>query len=229
MRRRALVGSLAVHGAVVVALVVFVERGEPSPPDAPRLELVELVDREPSPAATGPGGGSPGLVAHAATSRPRSRRAVERRTDATAESTLAQLATRSDELGDAGGGGEGGGLGGGRGTGIGLGAGDGAALREVPQPPPPPAVKVAPPSRARPARLIYPTRERDASDAQLFVARVIVDRDGYVVGARLVRGFGGPRDTEAADLIWRFRYAPALDDAGRAIRSTFDQRFLVNR
>ncbi|MEO8704631.1 MAG: hypothetical protein ABI867_31540, partial [Kofleriaceae bacterium] len=81
----------------------------------------------------------------------------------------------------------------------------------------------------RPARLIFPSRERDAEDGTLFIARVIIDSDGYVVGAKLVRGFGGPRDTEASDLIWRFRYAPALDDDGHPIRSTLDQRFLVNR
>jgi len=63
----------------------------------------------------------------------------------------------------------------------------------------------------------------------MFVARIVVDNDGYVVGAHLVRGFGGPRDAEAANLIWRFRYDPALDDDGHPIRSTFDQRFLVNR
>jgi hypothetical protein len=39
----------------------------------------------------------------------------------------------------------------------------------------------------------------------------------------------GPRDNEAADLIFRFRYLPALDDAGRAIASTFEQPFHVNR
>jgi hypothetical protein len=27
--------------------------------------------------------------------------------------------------------------------------------------------------------------------------------------------------------VWRFRYAPALDDAGRAIRAIIEQRFLV--
>jgi hypothetical protein len=77
--------------------------------------------------------------------------------------------------------------------------------------------------------LIYPSRERDADDAELFIARVIIDTDGFVAGARIVRGFGGPRDDMAADLIWKFRYAPALDDDGHPIRSTLDQRFLVGR
>ncbi len=61
----------------------------------------------------------------------------------------------------------------------------------------------------------------------MFVARLTVDTDGYVVGARLVRGIGGPRDELASQLVWRFRYAPALDDDGRAIRATIEQRFLV--
>lgn len=90
-------------------------------------------------------------------------------------------------------------------------------------PPAPPA------SKARPAKLVYPTRERDLGEDRLFVARVTVDTDGYVVGARLVRGHSGPADAQAADLIFRFRYLPALDDAGRAIESTFEQPFHVGR
>ena len=31
----------------------------------------------------------------------------------------------------------------------------------------------------------------------------------------------------ASQMIWRFRYAPALDAEGRPIRATLDQRFLV--
>ena len=82
-------------------------------------------------------------------------------------------------------------------------------------------------SKARPPRLIYPTREREAEEGEPFVARVIVDHEGYVVGARLVRGKGGPRDAVASEMIWRFRYAPALDAAGMPIRATLDQPFLV--
>jgi hypothetical protein len=130
----------------------------------------------------------------------------------------------------AGDGGEGIGQGGHRGDGIGFGNGGRIELpRDLPELPPAPIGDVAPPSKARAAKLIYPSRQREIEDARLFVARVTVDSDGYVVGARLVRGFGGPRDDEAADLIFRFRYAPALDAAGRAIRSTFEQRFHVNR
>ena len=116
---------------------------------------------------------------------------------------------------------------GGHGQGTGIGFGDGGTIHPLEHLRPPPAPRGDPPSKARPARLIYPTRQRDVDDAELFVARVIVDDEGFVVGAKLVRGFGGRRDEVAAQLIWRFRYAPALDVDGRPIRSTLEQRFLV--
>jgi outer membrane biosynthesis protein TonB len=124
-------------------------------------------------------------------------------------------------------GGEGHGVGGNRGDGIGFGDGRRIILAEDLTMPPPPAAK--PVSKARPAKLIYPTRERDLGEEALFVARITVDTDGYVVGAKLVRGRSGPRDDEAADLIFRFRYLPALDDGGRAVKTTFEQPFHVNR
>ncbi|MCW5805071.1 MAG: hypothetical protein KIT31_22055, partial [Deltaproteobacteria bacterium] len=86
-----------------------------------------------------------------------------------------------------------------------------------------------PASKARPARLIYPGNHRKSEPSEQFIARVDVDDDGYVVGAKLVQGFGGRRDEQAAQLIFRFRYAPALDDDGHPIRSTLDQPFLVGR
>jgi len=116
---------------------------------------------------------------------------------------------------------------GGTGRGTGIGFGDGGMIRRFEHLRPPPAPRGDPPSKARPARLIYPTRQRDVEDAELFVARVIVDDEGFVAGARLVRGFGGRRDEVAAQMIWRFRYAPALDAEGRPIRATLEQRFLV--
>jgi hypothetical protein len=125
-------------------------------------------------------------------------------------------------------GGDGGGRGGGHGNGIGRGVGSGlgdraAAGEQLPTPPAAPKV-----SKARPAKLIYPSRDRPVDDvAELFIARVTVDRDGYVVGARLTQGQGGPKRDEAAGLIFRFRYAPALDDDGRPIKSQLDQQFLV--
>jgi hypothetical protein len=115
----------------------------------------------------------------------------------------------------------------GQGAGRGIGLGDGARIADAPvalETPAPPKA-----SKARVAKLVYPVRQRQVDDSELFVARVTIDDEGFVVGAKLVRGFGGPRDVMAADLIWKFRYAPALDDAGTPIRSTFDQRFLVGR
>lgn len=64
-------------------------------------------------------------------------------------------------------------------------------------------------------------------DGALFVMQVTVDAEGFVAGARLMRGFGGRRDEIASEQIWRFRYDPARDDDGRAIRSVIEQRFLV--
>jgi len=240
-RRAALVGSIALHvalGALVLSIGRDARRPEPSKPTS--IELVDLVDAQPPKPASHGGGGSTGA---SATAKPRVSRTVhedgdsartvtasldKRGTDRRERSlmaSLSSLATASTESG--GDGGDGGGRGGGHGRGIGLGDGPGIeTLDQIPAPPPPPAAEVAI-SKARPARLIYPTRNREVSDAELFVARVIVDHDGYVVGARIVRGFGGHRDEQASNLIWRFRYAPALDDAGHAISSTLDQRFLV--
>jgi hypothetical protein len=113
----------------------------------------------------------------------------------------------------------------GTGRGAGIGFGEGGAIAEPPRvpvlPAPPPA------SKARPPKLIYPARERDIEAARLFVARLVIDRDGFVVGARLVHGFGGPRDDQAASAVWRFRYAPALDDDGAPIDATIEQPFMV--
>jgi len=115
---------------------------------------------------------------------------------------------------------------GGRGAGIGFGIGGwntSVAAAPLPVPPAPEPAK----SRARPPRLIYPARDREALDSMLFVARLTIDADGFVIGARLVRGVGGVRDDQAANAVWRFRYSPALDDAGRPTPATIEQRFLV--
>ncbi|HSD89199.1 MAG TPA: hypothetical protein VLB44_16840, partial [Kofleriaceae bacterium] len=116
------------------------------------------------------------------------------------------------------------GSGSGNGNGIGFGAGGGVRVAEaVPAPPPPPAV-----SKARPAKLVWPTRDEEVEDeGTLFIARVTVDEEGTVVGARMVKTRPGSRGDRAADLIWQFRYTPALDDRGVAIRSTFEQPFQV--
>lgn len=223
------IGSLAVHVVLGVALFALVSR---QPHEAPRsaATTVEMVDlampRETSPRSEVP---RPALVASASggggsPSRMRSARSAKR--VAVFEDPRGAI---TFDAGDAGTG-TGTGAGTGSGTGRGIGFGDGAAIAQPgetlapPPPPPPPPPKV---SKARPPRLIYPSRQRDVEDGQLFVMKVTVDRDGFVSGARLVRGFGGRRDEVAQDQIWRFRYDPALDDDGSPIAATIEQRFLV--
>jgi len=120
--------------------------------------------------------------------------------------------------------GHGSGNGNGNGNGIGFGAGGGIRVAsDVPAPPPPPAI-----SKARPAKLVWPTRDEEVEDdTNLFVAKVTVDAEGFVVGAHMTRTQPGVKADRAADAIWTFRYAPALDDDGRPIRSTFEQPFQV--
>jgi hypothetical protein len=121
-------------------------------------------------------------------------------------------------------GGTGAGSGTGRGGGIGFGDGGGiAGSSMVPAPPAPP-----PPSRARAARLLHPSRDREVlDDDDLFIARVTVDEDGDVAAVRMLTTHPGSRGDQAASAIWTFHYAPALDDDGRPIRSTFEQPFQV--
>jgi hypothetical protein len=116
----------------------------------------------------------------------------------------------------------------GQGDGIGFGAGGG-----IPPPagalpgPPTPEPGARQESRARPPRLIYPVRDRAIDDTHLFVARLTIDSDGFVVGAHLLRGVGGSIDDRAAGAVWRFRYSPALGDDGRPVAATVDQPFLL--
>lgn len=232
-RSAAVVGSIAVHVAAAVLVLALHEPRADTERIATETTVIELVDlAPPTPRPTTGGGGSP-AASTPAPPRPVARRDRDASRSATSTTSVAtslsQLATLAEGTDDRGGdGGEGGGLGGGRGAGIGLGEAGRIEVPElVPAPPPPPAGEVVPVSKARPAKLVYPSREREVEGGELFLARVIVDHEGYVVGARLVRGFGGHRDAQASDLIWRFRYAPALDDSGRAIRSTLEQSFLV--
>lgn len=224
VRARTLAASIAAH-AVLAGVLVYLGPSHVAHPTQ-TTTAIELVDatvvEKPSPvsalAAAGGGGGASAPAPRARAKAPRMRSAV-------LEDPRGELRIEATNgTGDGGTGGEGTGTGG---SGRGLGLGEGARVEPSTElalaPPPAPAA-----SKARPARLVYPSRQRD-DDGELFVARVTIDADGYVVGARLVRGFGGPRDTTAADLIWKFRYAPALNDDGRPIVSTLDQRFLVGR
>ena len=119
--------------------------------------------------------------------------------------------------------GTGGGTGGGHGRGVGFGDGDGigAAPADVPAPPRPVV------SHARPARLLVPMRQQDVDDDELFIARVTIDEHGDVAGVHMVRTHPGRRAEIAESAIWTFRYDPARDDAGKAVRATFEQPFAI--
>ncbi len=216
---RAVIGSVVVH-AVLGWLVLHGDReGTPTAPATKTavISVVEPVEIELLPETAG---GAPRGAPAAPAARATSTRSRAVRTDPRGEIRV--------ERGDDRGGGLGGGGGqGGRGTGTGIGFGDGGSIARPHLLAPPPAPRGDPPSKARPAKLIYPTRHRDVDDAELFIVRVIVDDEGYVAGAKLVRGFGGRRDEVASQMIWQFRYAPALDDLGQPVRSTLEQRFLV--
>ncbi|MDX2090515.1 MAG: energy transducer TonB [Kofleriaceae bacterium] len=246
--RAQVLGSIAAHVALGALLLLVRRDGAPASAGegAHRIEIVEVPppQRPPTPpVASGSGGGQPVDASYAAPIR------LAAANPARPSSTTSRRSTRSraiadvdprgaihfdaaytrnshgdDGAGVGGDGGEGAGMGSGRGQG--LGAGFGGAL-PPPPPPPPPALGEPTASKARPAQLVYPKRSRRTVEGETFIARVTIDSEGYVVGARLVRGFGGPRDAEAAGLIFKFRYAPALDDVGHPIRSTLDQDFLV--
>ena len=244
MRRTVLLGSIALHVAIGALLLGIDRGGPPPPPPPPRTIDIEIVPPPALRRVPDAGGGAPGAPSVPASApgsgaRPSVRppsspstlpagRGGSGPAPAAAPAAGAPLAITGFDLGaPGGGGGEGGGLGGGRGAGLGLGAGAGLALSVLPPPPPPPPPPLEKPSKARPAKLIYPARDREADDSEMFVARLIVDTDGSVVGAHLVRAPSGRRGDVASSLVWRFRYAPALDDDGRAVRTTIDQRFLV--
>ena len=241
--KRALVASLVLHGVLGAFLLSFgLREGEVrSHSQAIAIEIVApptIAAATTTPPVDVQGGGAAMTRASAASTKsqpdaaPRSARAQRRspvEPSPFGEYTIDRAGTDTANGGIErdGDGGEGTGTGGNRGAGIGFGDGGKIVIAEQQIVLPPPAEK--PVSKARPAKLIYPKRERDLGADALFIARITVDTDGYVVGAKLVRGRQGPRDDEAADLIFRFRYLPALDDDGRAIASTFEQPFHVNR
>lgn len=228
-------GSLVVHA--VIGAVLFSVARHPVPPASGGHAAVEVVDlqlpvktidvttAQPRGSSGGGGGGarekarpserSSTIVASRDTARTRRRDAAS--TDAFDDPRGAI----SFDSGDGNGEGKGKGRGAGRGIGFGDGGGIDAA---APPPTPPPAPKL---SKARPARLVFPSRQRDVDDGELYIMRVTVDAEGFVAGATLVRGFGGHRDDVAAAQIWRFRYDAARDDDGQPIRSVLEQRFLV--
>jgi hypothetical protein len=99
-----------------------------------------------------------------------------------------------------------------------------AVTASVPAAPEPPRPA---PSHKRAARLLYPSRQSEVDDDELFHAIITVDTDGDVVGAHFVRTLPGSRGETASTMIWQFRYDPARDDDGNRVRSTFEQTFAV--
>jgi hypothetical protein len=224
---RWLVVSLALHAVVLWLVVGSDARGEPraavtwSPPVLPSASRPDVA--EPMVVEMLGGGGGTNNEAASATTTRAAHVGARRARSADAWSSVS---IKTEAHGDSGGtgAGTGGGTGSGTGSGIGFGSGGGIEVtRDVPAPPPPPKV-----SKARPAKLIWPNRDLDVEDeSYLFVAKVTVDADGSVVGARMLTSRPGSRADHAANAIWTFRYAPALDDDGRPIRSTFEQPFQV--
>jgi hypothetical protein len=239
-----ILGSIAVH-AVIAALLLGIERREPAPPRPPiEIEVMAPGGQPPqqqaarAPQAARASQAAPASQAVLALRPAPAATAAPRPLPAPAVATPGRLAITGYDHGARGSVGTGAGtsLGEGAGEGRGFGPGEGSStsiglgglpsLPPPPRPPPPPPAE-KPPSKARPPKLVYPARDRQGDESETFLARLTVDTDGYVVGARLVRGGPGPRAELASQLVWRFRYAPALDDEGRAIRATIDQRFLV--
>jgi hypothetical protein len=208
---RAVAISLAVH-AMVLALLAFTHEPPRVLPIAPSVHAdpapiaVEVID-EPKPIAPAPtrahgggGGGGGGGVGVVATRR--------------SAWDDVSIGRDDDE----------------RGTGIGTGTGTGTGTGIGGIAPAPGNVLAVPRpdfSRARPARLLVPMRTGDVDDDDLFVARVTVDEGGDVVGAHMVRTHPGHLADVAESAIWTFHYDPARDDAGKAVRATFEQSFAV--
>lgn len=237
-RGAAVTGSLVAHAiALVIALITRRGPDRAQPPTAAPAQVapvqVELLAAPPAPpVAAAPAAGA---VAAGYPGTPRQARpsgaagAIATRAARPSIPDAIEVTLRVEPR--TGGAGPGDGGGDGTGLGLGLGAGSGAG------PPPPELLRLPVPatpeptapvvSLARPPRLLYPARHRDAGDAA-FVARLTIDDDGFVVGARLVHGVGGSRDDQAQAAVWRFRYSPALDDGGRPVAATIDQPFLVD-
>ena len=218
-----LLGSLAIH-ALLALLLISTHRVREQAGAAPQIELVDVAVV--SIAESTKSESVPGQVREIVSLRGSPSAGNAKASPASSPRMPSNGELRVEPAGENAGGGTGGTD---DGNGLGLGNGQGLgelvpATPEVPAPPPAqPAPKV---SKARPARLTYPSRQTEVDADRLFVADVIVDVEGFVVGAKLATR-SGPRDGEAGALVWRFRYDPALDDDGRPVRSTVHQPFAV--
>jgi hypothetical protein len=222
---RFVVGSIVVHVIVLIvllrghhpaAVIAHASTVAPTEQNAETEIVVEVI----AAGAPSRGGGSSGVDPAAA--RPR----LARSRSAPTTSAWDQVEISDEPPGGGDGHGSGGGRGDGIGAGIGFGAGGGiGAPQLVPEPPRAPAPAL---SRARPAKLIYPVRDREVDDeGNLFIARITVDTDGDVIGAHMIKTRPGVTGDQASCAIWTFRYLPALDDHGTPIRSTFEQPFQI--
>lgn len=235
----ALAGSLGIHGALAVAIVVLVAH---DPPERDGRHAggvaIEVVNAPVAPVPTP--GGAPPPPPTAAPRTPRQARTVAARaagpptfaTETTVRIEDPSASGGEDASGEGAAGegasGEGAaGRGGGHGGGIGLGDADGIAsaadVAALPLPAPP--IKR---SLARPPRLIWPTRDGPLVESELYVARLTIDVDGLVDAVRLVRRSREPHDNQAENAVWGFRYSPALDDDGRPVRATIEQPFMLH-
>jgi len=217
-------GSVAIHALLIgVALRANAPQESEPTPEQPAVELID-VSMESPPAAIDDDndGGGGGHTAMALPEESRSKLRANDRGELVEAGVLTGIDTGTG-IGNGIGNGNGDGIGDGTGRGNGLGArlDPGAALHALPAPPAPPV------SKARPAKLIHPTREMEIDEAELFAAKVTVDETGDVVGARMTRSHPGSRGDTASSMIWQFRYSPALDDDGIPVKSTFVQTFAV--
>lgn len=251
--------SAAIHGALGVAVIALGRGPRPAPPAVPAVVSLASVGpasvvAPPAPPAPvvaelrGPAGGGGRPVARAARSRARSQppRLVASPSQVPSAAPLVPAAVAAPPAAIAtaaaagaaepmaapaaspAAGGTGGGAGGGRGGGVGAGDGAGhgwsAALASASR-----LARTPRRSLARPARLIWPVRTGDASQGTLLTAELRVDAEGFVVGVRLPAAPLRRREQDAAAAVWRFRYDPARDDAGRPVASTVAQAFVLRR
>ncbi|HET9989147.1 MAG TPA: hypothetical protein VFQ65_11515 [Kofleriaceae bacterium] len=225
MRWKPYIGSVAVH-ALLIGIALHAGGAAPAEDPVQEQPAVELIDVSVAPAAD-VGGGGGGAAVGMALPEP-AHRAASVEPSAREPGVLTGIDVGDDNgtasgsgIGDGTGNGIGDGIGNGIGTGIGARLDPRAELRQLPAPPPPPV------SKARPAELLHPTRQTEVDEAELFAARITVDETGDVVGAHMTQSHPGSRGEVASSMIWQFRYAPALDDDGVPVRSTFVQTFAV--
>jgi outer membrane biosynthesis protein TonB len=253
-REIALVGSIAIHVAIFAVGIATCASSRDAPDRAPpTIQIVDIqmvappaVEHALDDVAGGGGGSPPAITQHAKPKptkkppRPRPARPIEPETlepaPAAAPSTTTETtpiettpatsanATPAASATGGSGGGIGGGTGTGRGTGSGTGVGTGSGTRTGTGTGLKPKPRV---SRARPAKLRWPTRQREEVEDWVFVVMLTVDIDGDVVGAKLVKGHSFHENEKAMDAVWRFHYDPALDHDGRPIRSQVRQRFMI--